>query len=177
LKPFLRLLGCAACAVLILGVAIAGMIGDVDLGVDAIACEGERGHQLDRALFRCQARAEVIDHLIQELAAEELSLAEATQQGREAYEGDDGAVFHLRAAFGGDTDDEVFSRHLVVRVAKLLWRSPERYGQVLPRLEAELKQIYPLTKTPVVDRDSWPMQYRREGGADWSRYDSVDHGF
>lgn len=176
MKAFLHLLACAIVAGVTLAAGMAWLFSDPALRLDLIARESERSHELEEALFRCRERACVMDRLVEELSASELSLDAALQQSREVYTPDPVAIRNVRAAFGGETDNEVLCRLLIGRVAKLLRRAPGGNDRVVPRLAAEFKQLYPLAELPVIDPDDLPTRLRRQG-AEQSRYDPIDPGF
>jgi hypothetical protein len=153
-----------------------GLVNDPSLGPNSMAREGQRRCELDRALSHIHQRFLVMEDLVEELVAGKRSLAEAVRKSRGLHKNDDVAMQHIRRAFGGDGDDVAFGRHLLVRVAASLRNSPRQYREVLPRLEAEFKQLYPLTNLPVADRNPLPMVPCREGCAGPSPHDPVDPG-
>lgn len=176
MKPFLHLAGGAAIVGFVIVVAFASLLSGATLDFESIALESDRSCELDYLLFRCHERSCTMERLVQELSADEVSLAAAVGQSSELYEGDDVTLGRLREIFGGKTDNEVLCRQLVSRVSRALRRSPQHHDKVVPRLEAELRQLYPLTTMPVVDPNSWPTGLRREGYADPSAYDSINLG-
>jgi hypothetical protein len=114
-----------------------------------------------------------MDLLVEGLVAGTRTLAEAVPETA-ALQDDAGTIDHMRFAFGGQSNDEVLARHLLVRVSSRLAHSPEQYNQVLPRLEAEFKELYPLASMPVVNRNRLWMGHHRDGGTASSSSDAAD---
>lgn len=143
------LLVCLVISVVAAGSIFATAVAWVGDGLDvtSMAIEGERCYELDAALCRAHERREAMDLLIECLAAGTRSLAEAVPESAALQ--DDGGITigHMRYAFGGQSDHEVLARHLLIRVASRLTKWPEQYSGVLPRLEAEFRELYPLAST------------------------------
>ena len=159
----------------IVALAVAWLVNDPEIAPGSMAREGERSHQLDLALRHSNERIWRLARLTEAVVSGDVCLAAAAREDRDLH--DEGELVHLRRAFGGDSHDETFCRHMLARVATLLRHSPRQYRGVLPRLEAEFKQLYPLTNKPVVIRNPLPMESRREGCADPSAHGPVDPGF
>lgn len=155
-----RLIGSVAGAGFILAISGTWLLGRVHADLDIIAREMERSQELDTQLYRSQERVEPLDRLVKELTDCEHSLSEAVQQSRELHQGDDAAIHHLRNAVGGESDDEVLCRHLLVRTASSLSDIPERRAEVMSRLEADFALRHPLAKSPVVNEEDFPMLFR-----------------
>ena len=176
MKLFFRLVCILAGAGVILAAVVIWLVNDPDMGPGSVEREFERSRELDRELYRSQERFLVLEDLVAELVAGRTSLSEAVDQSRVVHR-DDGVILqHIRRAFGGSSNDEALCRHLLFRVASSLRHSPRTFREVLPRLKTEFKQLYPLTKQPVVDRSPLSMEPSREGYTGSSSYDPVDPG-
>jgi hypothetical protein len=178
MRTSLSLIACTVVSLLAVGTIFAGSIAWLahDLDLESMAREGERRYVLDIALSRSHERREALDHVVDGLVDGTVPLVVGVEESR-ALQGEDRAVLeHMRSAFGGESDDEVLARHLLVRVTSRLSRSPELHAQVMPRLEAEFKELYPLTNSPVVNWSHPWMGPRREGNAGPSNSTPVDPG-
>jgi hypothetical protein len=149
MNPLLRLAGCAS----LLGLFFLGAFAFLPVFEDEAGfnpgewlryrqifeSETERGEELEQQNGRAIERHHAKNAIARELIAGRLSLAEAVRRFDDLPFPPANMRDLLRRCYGGASDAESMTRHVIEWTCQLLDREPDREAALRARLEAELR--------------------------------------